>query len=237
MSTAVGTRNTPPTSANEASLAVPMPQRDPATVRLYYRFMRFLLRAAFLLYFRGRVFHTERVPQTGGVLICCNHQSVLDPPLGTLAIARECHYMGRDSLFRNPLFRKLIVSLNCFPIRRETADLRAIKEALRRLKAGFPVVAFPEGTRTIDGSIGTMHAGVILIAKKARVPVLPTLIDGAFQSWPRDARLPRPGRVTIAYGEPIEPALLQTLTDDECVELVRDRIVALQQRFGLHRDR
>ena len=81
--------------------------------------------------------------------------------------------MARESLFRFAPFRWLIRSLNAFPVRRGTADLAAVKEALRRLKAGNVVLVFPEGTRTRDGSIGPMHGGPAAIAARAGVPMVP----------------------------------------------------------------
>ena len=203
-------------------------------MRPWYRFCRINCQALFLSFFRGRVFGYHNVPHTGGVLLVCNHQSFLDPVLATLAIPRECHYMARDSLFKNPIFRWLIESLNAFPIKRGTADLGAIKETLRRLKAGQLVVTFPEATRTTDGSVAQMHSGVILLARKARVPIVPGVILGAFESWPRHARLPRPRPVIIAYGTPLSPRMLESFDDDECIRVVRERILALMERYRGH---
>ena len=203
-------------------------------MRLWYRFCRINSQALFLSFFRGRVFGCQNVPHTGGVLLVCNHQSFLDPVLATLVLPRECHYMARDSLFRNPFFRRLIESLNAFPIKRGTADLGAIRETLRRLKAGQLVVTFPEATRTTDGSVAPMHSGVILLARKARVPIVPGLILGAFESWPRQARLPRPRPVIIAYGTPLSPRMLKSFDGDECIRVVRERIMALMERYRGH---
>ena len=208
----------------------PAELRPPERVRLYYRFCRWWCRVFYRLLFRGRTHGLEHIPTTGGVLIASNHQSFLDPVLAALALPREAHFMGRDSLFRNRWFRRLIESLNCFPIRRGTADLRAIKETLRRLKAGHIVVTFPEGTRTETGAVGPMHAGVILIARKAGVAILPTAICGAFEAWPRDRKLPKRHRVVVAYGPPLTPDAMRQMSDEACVAEVRGRILELFER-------
>lgn len=184
--------------------------------------------------FRGRVFGTRHVPRQGGVLLVSNHQSFFDPVLATLAIPRECNYMARDTLFHHRLLRRVIESLNAFPVKRATADMRAIKETLRRLKQGKVVLTFPEGTRTTDGRIGPMRAGVVLLARKARVPIVPMLILGAFESWPRTAKLPTPQPILVAYAEPVYPYEHAEWTDEQCVEIVRGRILALQERFRSH---
>ena len=201
------------------------------SMRHGYRFLRLVAQGIYIGLCRGRVFGTRNVPREGGVLLVSNHQSFLDPVLATLAIPRECNYMARDTLFEPPLLRRVITYLNAFPVKRGTADMGAIKETLRRLKQGKVVLTFPEATRTTDGSVGPMRAGVVLLARKARVPIVPTLILGAFQSWPRTRKYPRPHPVVVAYDPPLYPHLQPDWPDDECVARVRERIVALQRRF------
>jgi 1-acyl-sn-glycerol-3-phosphate acyltransferase len=125
----------------------------------------------------------------------------------------------------------LIEYLNAFPVRRNTADLGAIKEALRRLKAGRLLVLFPEGTRTQDGRIQPFLPGMGAIARKARVPVIPTLIDGMYQAWPKGQKLPGPANVVIEYGRPLLPSAYSGLSVACTMDLIRDRIVAMQQAW------
>jgi 1-acyl-sn-glycerol-3-phosphate acyltransferase len=191
-----------------------------------------MCQAIFYTFFRGRAHHVERVPVLGGVLLVSNHQSFLDPVLATLALPRECHYMARDTLFEKVAFRRLIESLNAFPIKRGTGDMRAIKETLRRLKNGALVVTFPEGTRTTDGRLQPFRPGMILIARKAGVPIVPCAILGAFEAWPRQAKLPRPRRVVVAYGEPIPSERLKALDDEACTAEIHARVAELMAAHG-----
>jgi len=199
-----------------------------------YAICRLTSQLLFTFVFRGRVFGTQRVPRQGGVLLVSNHQSFFDPVLATFAIPRECNYMARDTLFAIRWLRPIMEYLNAFPVKRGTADIGAIKETLRRLKAGKVVLAFPEGTRTKDGSIGPMRPGVVLLARKARVPIVPTLILGAFESWPRTAKLPRPHAILVAYSAPVYPHEHSQWSDEDCVATVRDEILKLRQRFHAH---
>lgn len=201
-------------------------------MRTFYRVCQFPCRAAFLTLARGRVFGLRHVPAAGPGLLVCNHQSFLDPVLAAVALEREAHFMARESLFRQPRFRWLIETLNAYPVKRGEGDVGAIKETLRRLRQGALVTVFPEGTRTPDGGIGPMKPGIVLIARKARVPVIPTLIAGAYDMWPRNARLPRPGRIVVAYDEPIAPEALDGLEPEAAIETVRGRVVALSHRFA-----
>ncbi len=168
-----------------------------------YRFLRIGCRWAAITLWRVRVYGVRNVPATGGVVLASNHQSFLDPVLVGLGLRREIHSMARTTLFRNPAFRALIVALNAFPVERDSGDVKGVKEALRRLKAGHALVVFPEGTRTRDGLVAPMKGGIRLLAERAAVPVVPVLIEGAFAVWPRTRGFPGFGTVNVLFGPPV----------------------------------
>ncbi len=200
-------------------------------MRLFYRACRFVCAAVCVLYLRTRLHRLHHVPRRGGVLLVSNHQSFMDPVLVAVALPREASYMARDSLFHAWGFRWLIRMLNAFPVRRGTADTAAIKETLRRLKQGEVVVVFPEGTRTEDGRIGPMLPGLATVARKCQVPIVPVLIDGMYQAWPRHRLLPKPGDVVIEYARPLWPADYADLTPEALMDRVRGALLAMQQRW------
>ncbi|MCP4589984.1 MAG: 1-acyl-sn-glycerol-3-phosphate acyltransferase [bacterium] len=172
-------------------------------MRLSYRLSRGVVFFTMQVCCRLRAFGLHHVPPTGPVLLTANHQSFLDPMLVACAVPRECHFMARDTLFVHPYFGHLIRFFNAFPIKRGTADLTGVKETLRRLKSGGVVLTFPEGTRTQDGRIRPFLSGVITIARKARAPLVPCAVEGAFDAWPRGLRFPRPAPIWVAYGPPL----------------------------------
>ncbi len=220
-----------------AAPARPKPPRSdhPAVgMRLGYRISRLACQLWFITMMRGRVFGVHHVPRSGGALLVCNHQSFLDPVLATLALPREGNYMARDTLFANPRFKALIGYFNAFPVKRNTADLGAIKETLRRLKDGKIVLAFPEGTRTETGDVGPFHGGVVLLARKAHVPIVPTIVLGAFEAWPKDAKLPRPHPIVVAYDAPITLHDRPEWDDEACVTRIRERVIGLKARYESH---
>jgi 1-acyl-sn-glycerol-3-phosphate acyltransferase len=194
------------------------------SMRLFYRFMRFWSRAVFVLYFRGRVFGLRSVPKTGAVLIACNHQSFFDPVSAGVALSREGHFMARDTLFHNPYFKRLIESLNAFPVRRGAADVGAVKEILRRLKDGRLVVLFPEATRTRDGTIGDINANSLALAQRAGAAIVPTVIDGAFEAWPRTQLLPSPRATYVTYCEPLTVEQVRDWPIEQIVQAVGQRM-------------
>ena len=198
-------------------------------LRLYwYGVCQQVARVLFALFFRIRVTHRERLPARGGVLVVSNHQSYLDPVLVAVGMPRPFHPMARESLFRFPPFAWIIRSLNAFPVRRASADLGAIREALRRLEGGAVVLMFAEGTRTRDGSIGPIHGGPITIAARAGVPVVPVVIDGAFEAWPKGQRLPHPHPIRVACGRPLSAEEVASGDTQKLVEELRRRMLELQ---------
>jgi len=194
----------------------------------WYGVCQQVARVLFTLFFRIRVIHRERLPARGGVLVVSNHQSYLDPILVAVGMPRPFHPMARETLFRFLPFALLIRSLYAFPVRRASADLGAVREAMRRLKDGAVVLMFPEGTRTRRGSIAPFKAGPITIAGRAGVPVVPAVIDGAFEAWPRTAWLPRPHTVRVAFGEPLSAEEVAAGDPETLVKVLWHRMQALQ---------
>jgi len=175
----------------------------------------------------ARVFHTvynrlsirnpERLPKTGGVLVCANHASNFDPPLVAICFThRIFRFMAKAELFRVPVLGTAIEWLGSFPVDREAADRKAYVEALKTLKEGRVLLVFPEGTRTHDGSIGPFEEGAARMA--CAVPgtwVLPVRIRGTYESFGRGKKFPTPHKITVNVGEPFLPESINGLPGDK----------------------
>lgn len=164
-------------------------------------------------------------------MLAGNHQSFFDPILVTLSLPRECSYMARDSLFRNPLFRRFIESFNAFPVRRGTSDVAAMRASLERLRHEAVITAFPEGTRTEDGRVRPCRPGVIVLARKAGVPLVPVAVEGAFDAWPRHRKLPGRATILVEFGRPFPPETLAGMDRDEAAERLTAEIRTLHNRL------
>ncbi|MDG1326138.1 MAG: lysophospholipid acyltransferase family protein [Opitutales bacterium] len=162
--------------------------------------------AQILSFFYFRTFHNvvinglDNIPSSGGFILASNHLSFLDPPLVGCKVNRNLHYFARDSLFKGPL-GFLIKRLNSIPVNRGQLDLGTLKQTLRVLKQGDPLLVFPEGTRSTDGSLGTGKKGLGLLVIKSKCPVLPVRIEGSFEILGKGMFIPRLGRkLSITYG-------------------------------------
>jgi 1-acyl-sn-glycerol-3-phosphate acyltransferase len=156
------------------------------------------------LWFDLKAHGLQHVPRTGGALLICNHQSFMDPVFVGVLLPRQISFIAKSQLFEPPGLSWLIPRLNTFPVRRGEADVSAIKEALRRVHEGHVLTMFPEGTRSWDGTLLPIQAGIALMVKRAEAPVIPAVIDGAHDAWPRGHKFPKGGKVRLLYGPPLE---------------------------------
>lgn len=174
-------------------------QRD---ISAFYRFARVCLTPVMWIGLRMRVFGSNRVPRDGGVLLACNHQCALDPIFVGVALRRPLHYMARDSLFLPYGPGAFLRAVNSFPVRRGAADVGAMRESVKRLRTGKCLLIFAEATRTSDGRIRSCQPGAIMIATRSPAPIVPVVIEGAFDLWPKHRRCPRPGPFWLEFGDP-----------------------------------
>jgi 1-acyl-sn-glycerol-3-phosphate acyltransferase len=137
---------------------------------------------------RIRATGKENIPEKGGFLIASNHTSYLDPVVVGVACPRPLNYMARHDLFANSLFSFILKHSRAFPVKRKSADLGALKEAMRRLKNGEGLLVFPEGARQTDVEGSQGEAGVGFLAAKAGVPVIPAFVSGTDRALPRNAK-------------------------------------------------
>ena len=174
-----------------------------------YRLGWLFFRSLYTVYFRWRVFNAERVPVTGGVILAANHASFIDPPLVGSALYRPINYMARETLFRYPGVGALLRSWNAVPVNRDGGGAAGLKAILDRLLAGGGIILFPEGTRTLDGKLQPARSGVGLTVIKSVAPVVPVRVFGSYEVYGRHMKLPRPHRVVVKFGKPMDFAALR----------------------------
>ena len=208
-----------------------------------YRAGWLLSRLAFKVYFRWRVYHSERVPLTGPVILAANHASFIDPPLVGAGLQREINYLARESLFRYPGVGAILRGVNSVPVDRDGGGAAGLKAILNRLLAGGGIILFPEGTRTRDGKLQPARSGIGLAVIKSTAPVVPVRVFGTFEAYGRQMRFPRPRRVAVIYGPPL---LFEALRSEaktcskprlkEIYQQVADEIMSAVAKLEPHRE-
>jgi len=202
-------------------------------MNLSYRLGWTFFRLWYATYFRWRVFNPERVPETGAVILASNHASFLDPPLVGAGLKRGINYMARESLFRFPGIGALLRSWSAVPVDRDGGGAAGLKAILDRLLAGGGIILFPEGTRTRDGKLQPARSGIGLVVIKSTAPVVPVRVFGTYEAFGRHIKVPRPKRIAVKYGQPMNFEKLRAEAKDcpkarlkEIYQQIADEIMA-----------
>lgn len=195
---------------------------------MFYAIVCFLI-SIFSPVFSLRIIGRENIPREGGVIIASNHMSYLDIPLlgySMFTTGRRADFMAKKELFSIPVLGFLLRMLGGFPIDRAKYDRVALREAVKRLKAGNMVVIYPEGTRSIDGRLQSGKSGVGLIVKMSSKKVIPVGIKGTDKALPVGKWLPKPYPVTITFGEPLDFSNMMEKNDEKSnAEEITDTIM------------
>jgi len=209
----------------------PIPRKSPVgETRGWMRWMYWLgwmsFGAAYRTLFGLRLEGMENLITSGPVLIASNHQSFLDPPLIGNLYKDEMVFFARKTLFKGPA-KWVYPQWNAVPVDQDRPDMSSMKTVIRKLREGWRVLVFPEGQRTLDGSIGEAAPGVGLIAAKAGVPIQPVRISGADLALPRGSGKVRLARIQVTVGKPIilSEAELKSYTGKEGYEALTKRIM------------
>jgi len=203
-----------------------IPGRSAFNIVICWIVISSIVHAALLVFYGLRRFGRKHRTLHGPAIYVANHQSHLDPPiLGVLIADRPFTSLARSSLFRNPVFGWLIRQLGAIPLKQGGGDTGAIKQAIEELRAGRRVLIFPEGSRSPDGTMQPFQRGVMLLIKRAKVPVIPLALDGAHDIWPPSRTFPRlSGRLAVMAHPPIDPEELLKDGPDAALEHLRQTI-------------
>ncbi len=163
----------------------------------------FLAKIIDKIYFSCTFIGKENLPLKESYIIASNHLSNLDPFILGSNSYRRFSYLAKEELFKTKLSAWIYHQLGAIPIKRDAADFHAIRETVRRLKKGIPVIVFPEGTRGVGGRQKKPQAGIALIAIKGKVPVVPAYIQGSDKALPNGAKWFKRHHVQIVFGKPL----------------------------------
>lgn len=185
-----------------------------------------LCRVLYRLMFSCEAHGLEHIPASGPVILAPNHQSFLDAPLVVAHMnsntLRNTYFYAKKDHVRGAFMRMLAHNHNVVIM-----DMSTLKDSIRALGQiladGKNLVIFPEGTRTHTGSVASFKKTFAILAKELDVPVVPVRIEGAYEAWPRNKRLPRRHKVSVTYLEPLHP--VEDESYEEFAARVRKAIV------------
>jgi long-chain acyl-CoA synthetase len=165
-----------------------------------------ILHLVFRIVWRLKVLGVKNLSLAKKCILCVNHSSYLDAFIVDAAmparLRKGLFFVGFRAYFEQPLIKNIIKYIRVIPIDPGMHLVEAMQASTYVLNNDKMVCIFPEGQRTIDGQIKEFKKGVGILAKELNVALVPVLITGSFESWPRTKAFPRPHRIKIIFGRP-----------------------------------
>lgn len=196
----------------------------------YYWAWHYFLRGIAPLLASVKVKNLHLVPRDGPFLLVSNHISMTDPPILIGYIPRHLHFMTKAEAFDQWPLNWILPPGEPVKVHRGRADRQALKLAETFLQRGDPVAIFAEGTRARAGEAQEARAGVVFLAQRAGVPIVPVAVSGTERLFRKRFPWYRRARVQITFGEPFTLADLGEVTRtnrDEIAHLVMARVASL----------
>ncbi|MCJ7825394.1 MAG: 1-acyl-sn-glycerol-3-phosphate acyltransferase [Anaerolineales bacterium] len=137
-----------------------------------------IFRNLFRLLSRVQITGVENIPEEGAYVIAGNHVSIFEPPLIAAFWPRSIEVAGAVEILDRPIQSQIMRLYGTIPVHRGRFDRQLLITIVERLKAGRPVLIFPEGTRSRTPGMQQASTGAAYLAAKARVNVLPVGIAG-----------------------------------------------------------
>ncbi len=176
-------------------------------VELFYYFLTCVLWLLCKVFYRLKVEGRENLPDRYPFMICPNHLSFLDGFVFSagmpLRIVRRLFYLGYSDYFGTPTMSYLGSLIKVVPVDADRHLRQALRLGAQGLRDDLVLCVFPEGERSIDGSLKVFRKGPAILATELKVPVVPVAIRGTYEAWSRGSSKFRFHPVTLRIGEPI----------------------------------
>ncbi|MEU7379456.1 MULTISPECIES: lysophospholipid acyltransferase family protein [unclassified Streptomyces] len=192
------------------------------------------------LMFRPQVEGAERIPGDGPVILAGNHLTFIDSMILPLVCDRQVCFIGKDEYvtgkgLKGRLMAWFFTGVGMIPVDRDggRGGVAALMTGRRVLEEGRMFGIYPEGTRSPDGRLYRGRTGIARLTLMTGAPVVPFAMIGTDKLQPGGTGLPRPGRVTVRFGEPMEFSRYEGMDRDRYVlRAVTDSVMAEVMRLS-----
>lgn len=190
----------------------------------YIHYLKPFLNMFFKIYNNLLIEGLENIPKNP-VIFAPNHQSYLDGFLIVASLPKDIlkntYFLAEETYFQSD-FRKFIAkNFNIILVNVNKNLKLSLQKSASALEKGKNIVIFPEGARTRDGGLLPFKKGFAILSKELNIPVVPIVIKGSFESYPINAKLPKPHPIKIKFLNPIYP---DNLSYEEITEKVKSQI-------------
>ena len=162
-------------------------------------------------------------------IFAANHQSQFDIFALQGYLGFDFRWMAKKELFAIPIFGAGMRAVGYISVDRSRGRqaLQSLNEAAQQINDGTSVIIFPEGTRSKNGQLQAFKSGAMVLAIKARVPIVPVAIIGTHEVLAKGKLLSRPGRVTIRLGHPIDTTQFKQAEKQELASRLQQEVAEL----------
>jgi 1-acyl-sn-glycerol-3-phosphate acyltransferase len=180
----------------------------------------------------------NRLRNDRNYLFICNHVNILDVLVLYGYISRYFRGVELDEHFDWFYYGTVIRRLEMIPISQTNgrSALKSLKVAQKAISEGTSILILPEGGRTLDGNLQPFKRGSFLLAKKAKVDLVPMAMVGAFDIKRKGNWIIRPGRLVLRFGSPIAYEQIKDMHIDTITDLVRENILKLMESKNIKGD-
>ncbi|MFE5758667.1 lysophospholipid acyltransferase family protein [Streptomyces massasporeus] len=203
-------------------------------------FIKAVLGPAMRLMFRPQVEGAEHIPGDGPVILAGNHLTFIDSMILPLVCDRQVVFIGKDEYvtgkgLKGKLMAWFFTGVGMIPVDRDggRGGVAALMTGRRVLEEGRMFGIYPEGTRSPDGRLYRGRTGIARLTLMTGAPVVPFAMIGTDKLQPGGAGLPRPGKVTVRFGEAMEFSRYEGMDRDRYVlRAVTDSVMAEVMRLS-----
>lgn len=158
-----------------------------------------------------------------------NHTSYMDTPVIFAALPFQFRILAKKELWPIAFIGWYLQRSGQIAVDTATArgTLTSLAAGVRALQGGMPLFVFPEGSRTLDGSLQPFMSGAAYLAIRAQVPLLPVALVGVYDLLPMHTHWFYPGELTLIAGDPIDTTGMTTRQTDELNARLRAAIEAM----------
>lgn len=190
----------------------------------------------FRILFRFKAHGMENIPKSGSFVMTPNHVSYLDPIAAGAFVPRKLNYIAKKELFKNRFFGWYFKHLRIIPVDRDGSPYGGMKQIIKKIREGIPIVIFPEGTRGKGDSFLEPETGAAYLALKLDLSVVPVYVKGTKDAFPKNAHFIRLKPVSVYYGKPKKYQMPAECNKDDVYKEVSYKIMeeiqALKDKAG-----
>ena len=174
------------------------------------KIIKFILKPVFLFFVKVKKEGLENIEKNEPVIFAGNHQSFLDGFIVNQAVPNsvldKTYYFADIKHFKKGYMKFMGENSNIILVDINKNLVNSLQMLSKALRNGKNIVIFPEGTRTRDGKINNFKKFFAILSKELNIPIVPFVLDGAYEAYPPSSKYPKGGDVKVKFLEKIYPA-------------------------------